>query len=75
MYGREKEINLLLDLYKTTSTGVSQVAIVAGPAGIGKSALVNEIYEPIVSQGGYFVSGKFDQFEKYPRAHFRVTVI
>lgn len=30
--------------------------------GVGKSALVQELYKPITAKRGYFVSGKFDQF-------------
>ncbi|NUN14054.1 MAG: AAA family ATPase [Myxococcales bacterium] len=38
--------------------------LVSGYAGIGKSALVNEVHKPIVRRKGYFVSGKFDQFQR-----------
>jgi predicted ATPase len=33
-------------------------------AGIGKSALVQELYKPITAKRGYFISGKFDQFQR-----------
>ncbi|MGC1394487.1 MAG: AAA family ATPase [Coleofasciculaceae cyanobacterium] len=36
--------------------------LVSGYSGIGKSALVQEIYKPITKRRGYFISGKFDQF-------------
>jgi predicted ATPase len=38
--------------------------LVAGYSGIGKSALVQEIYKPITRERGYFISGKFDQFQR-----------
>lgn len=38
--------------------------LVSGYAGIGKSALVQEIYKPITQKRGYFISGKFDQFQR-----------
>ncbi|WP_442994301.1 ATP-binding response regulator [Scytonema sp. PRP1] len=38
--------------------------LVAGYSGIGKSALVQEIYKPITQKRGYFISGKFDQFQR-----------
>jgi len=44
--------------------GVSELILVAGYAGIGKSSLVNEIQKPIVEKRGYFISGKFDQFRR-----------
>ncbi|MEH1811255.1 MAG: AAA family ATPase, partial [Nostoc sp.] len=39
-----------------------EMMLVSGFSGIGKSALVQEIYKPITAKRGYFVSGKFDQF-------------
>lgn len=38
--------------------------LVSGYAGIGKSVLVQEIYRPITRQRGYFVVGKFDQYQR-----------
>ena len=39
-----------------------EMMLVSGYAGIGKSALVQEIYKPITQKRGYFIWGKFDQF-------------
>ncbi|MDB9510472.1 AAA family ATPase, partial [Kamptonema animale CS-326] len=33
-------------------------------SGIGKTAVVNEVHKPIVRQRGYFIKGKFDQFQR-----------
>ncbi|MEM6401505.1 MAG: AAA family ATPase [Cyanobacteria bacterium P01_D01_bin.116] len=38
--------------------------LVAGFSGIGKTAIVNEVHKPIVKQRGYFIKGKFDQFNR-----------
>lgn len=38
--------------------------LVTGYSGIGKSALVQEIYKPITQRNGYFISGKFDQYQR-----------
>ena len=38
--------------------------LVAGFSGIGKTAVVNEVHKPIVRQRGYFIKGKFDQFNR-----------
>ena len=38
--------------------------LVAGYSGIGKSALVHEVHKPIVRRRGYFISGKFDQYNR-----------
>ncbi|MEH2024063.1 AAA family ATPase [Nostoc sp.] len=41
-----------------------EMMLVSGYAGIGKSALVQEIYKPITQKRGYFISGKFEQFQR-----------
>ncbi|GAA6622631.1 ATP-binding protein [Scytonema sp. NUACC26] len=41
-----------------------ELVLVSGYSGIGKSSLVNEVHKPIVRQRGYFISGKFDQFQR-----------
>jgi PAS domain S-box-containing protein len=38
--------------------------LVSGYSGVGKSALVQELYKPITAKRGYFISGKFDQFQR-----------
>jgi predicted ATPase len=38
--------------------------LVAGFSGIGKTAVINEVHKPIVRQRGYFIKGKFDQFNR-----------
>ena len=40
-----------------------ELMLVAGYSGIGKSALVQEIYKSVTQRRGYFISGKFDQFQ------------
>ncbi|MEM9538511.1 MAG: AAA family ATPase [Cyanobacteria bacterium P01_E01_bin.42] len=44
--------------------GKSELVLVAGFSGIGKTAVVNEVHKPIVKQRGYFIKGKFDQFNR-----------
>jgi PAS domain S-box-containing protein len=41
-----------------------KMMLVSGYSGIGKSALVQEIYKPIAQQRGYFIAGKFDQLQR-----------
>jgi predicted ATPase/signal transduction histidine kinase/tRNA A-37 threonylcarbamoyl transferase component Bud32 len=64
LYGREKEIRLLLTLFESLSFGKAEVIMVTGFSGIGKSALVHEIYKPLTQKRGYFILGKFDQFQR-----------
>ncbi|WP_193198336.1 hybrid sensor histidine kinase/response regulator [Nostoc sp. MG11] len=64
LYGREKEVNTLLNAFERISSGKTEIMLISGYSGIGKSSLVNEIIKPIVRQRGYFISGKFDQFKR-----------
>ena len=64
LYGREQEVSQLLDTFERVSQGATEMIMVSGYSGIGKSALVDEIHKPIVRQRGYFISGKFDQFKR-----------
>ncbi|GET39690.1 trifunctional serine/threonine-protein kinase/ATP-binding protein/sensor histidine kinase [Microseira wollei] len=41
-----------------------ELMLVAGFSGIGKTAVVNEVHKPILRQRGYFIKGKFDQFNR-----------
>lgn len=64
LYGREQEINILLELFDRVSHGKTEMAMVSGYAGIGKTSLVKEIYKSITTERGHFVSGKFDQLQR-----------
>ena len=71
LYGREQEIEMLLTSFERVSQGNSELMLVTGYSGIGKSALVREIHKPITQKRGYFISGKFDQFQRdIPYASF-----
>jgi predicted ATPase/anti-anti-sigma regulatory factor len=64
LYGREAELDALMRAFERVSGGATELLLVAGSSGIGKSALVHEMHKPIVRRRGYFVSGKFDQFKR-----------
>ncbi|MDM8557979.1 AAA family ATPase [Candidatus Parabeggiatoa sp. HSG14] len=64
LYGREDEIETLLSAFERATfkeKGKAEMMLVAGYSGIGKSALVKEIYKLLTEKRGYFISGKFDQ--------------
>ncbi|MEG5037582.1 MULTISPECIES: AAA family ATPase [unclassified Microcoleus] len=64
LYGREKEVDHLLAAFERVSLGATEMMLVAGFSGIGKTAVVNEVHKPIVRQRGYFIKGKYDQFQR-----------
>lgn len=72
LYGRTNQVNLLLEAFVRVASPadvkVSQanceLILVSGYSGIGKSSVVNEIKKPITRAKGFFISGKFDQFQR-----------
>ncbi len=64
LYGREKEIKMLLAAYDSVKTGKSKIFFCPGDSGVGKSALINEIILPVTTQKGYFISGVFDSLNR-----------
>ena len=63
LYGRESEIDILLAAFEQVANGFAAIMLVTGYSGIGKSVLVKEIYRSLTQKQGYFISGKFDQFQ------------
>ncbi|BCL39602.1 ATP-binding sensor histidine kinase [Nostoc sp. MS1] len=64
LYGRVTEVEQLLTSFERVSLGSTEMVVVAGYSGSGKSALVQEIHKAIVYKNGYFISGKFDQLQR-----------
>ncbi|MEA5500093.1 AAA family ATPase [Limnoraphis robusta] len=67
LYGRETSVKTLLQAFERVSNppeGRGELMLVAGFSGIGKTAVVNEVHKPIVRKLGYFIKGKYDQFQR-----------
>ncbi|AFY42581.1 ATP-binding sensor histidine kinase [Nostoc sp. PCC 7107] len=64
LYGRESQVNSLLEAFERVSQGKRELILVSGYSGIGKSSVVNEVNKPITRAKGFFISGKFDQFQR-----------
>ncbi|AKG22903.1 ATP-binding sensor histidine kinase [Calothrix sp. 336/3] len=70
LYGRESEVESLLSAFERIANPSNEnnkgveIMLVAGFSGIGKTAVVNEVHKPIVRQRGYFIKGKYDQFQR-----------
>jgi predicted ATPase/signal transduction histidine kinase len=65
LYGRDREIHTLLTAFdRVAKSGNSELTLVAGHSGIGKSVLVAELYRPMLARGGRYLSGKFDQYKR-----------
>jgi predicted ATPase/transcriptional regulator with GAF, ATPase, and Fis domain len=61
LYGRDHEIAELAATFDEVCAGATALVLVSGYSGVGKTALIQELYRPIVRERGYFISGKFDQ--------------
>jgi PAS domain S-box-containing protein len=64
LYGREAEVASLLATFERVSQGNAELMLVGGLSGIGKTVVINEVHKPIVQKRGYFIKGKFDQYNR-----------
>ena len=64
LYGRENEITTLFETFERISKGVGEILTVPGTSGVGKTVLVQELETPVKNENGFFISGKFEQFQQ-----------
>jgi len=66
LYGRAQEINDLLATFErvANTSGKTEVVLVTGYSGVGKSVLVHEAFKLLTGKNGYFIAGKFDQVQR-----------
>lgn len=64
LYGRAQQVRLLADAFGRVAEGRRELLLVAGRAGVGKTALVHETHRLLLEKRGIYVEGKFDQLER-----------
>ncbi len=64
LYGREGEVRQLLEAFERVATGGTELVLVAGYSGIGKTSLIQEIHRSLAQRRGHFIAGKFDQLAR-----------
>jgi PAS domain S-box-containing protein len=65
LYGREREVNALLEAFdRVVVHGTTELVLVSGYSGVGKSSVVNELHKVLVPPLGLFAAGKFDQYKR-----------
>lgn len=73
LYGRDEAIDQLVAALASTAgggeepgSGQAAGVLVTGAAGVGKTALVRELFGPLTERRGYYIAGKFEQFRRTP---------
>ncbi|HEY8017672.1 MAG TPA: AAA family ATPase, partial [Dongiaceae bacterium] len=65
LYGRESEIETLVAAFdRVVDHGATELVLISGYSGIGKSSIVSELHKLLVPPRGLFASGKFDQYKR-----------
>ncbi|WP_117208603.1 diguanylate cyclase [Allorhizocola rhizosphaerae] len=64
LVGRSDEIAGLRSAFAAAMVGKCRGVLVSGAAGVGKTALINELRPVVTAAGGWFVTGKFDQYRR-----------
>ncbi|MFF5292775.1 diguanylate cyclase [Paractinoplanes globisporus] len=64
--GRDTEIAQLRHAFDEALAGRVRGLLVSGPSGVGKTVLINELRQVVTAAGGWFVTGKFDQYRQDP---------
>ena len=65
LFGRAPETRQVLASFEAMeASGRAALLLVSGDAGVGKTALVHALYQPAIARHAYFISGKFDQYQR-----------
>ncbi len=64
LYGREEEIKKLFEIYENIIKGKKELLLIYGLSGVGKSAIIHEIHKTLTIKNGFYIEGKFEQFQK-----------
>ncbi len=65
LYGRAEDILNLIDSFSEMHENAkSKLVLISGYSGVGKTSLVKEINKPITESKGYFITAKYDQYNR-----------
>ncbi|MBE9047584.1 serine/threonine-protein kinase PknK [Pleurocapsales cyanobacterium LEGE 10410] len=63
LYGRSEPAKILKLSLKRVYSGTTELTLIKGDSGVGKSTFIQKIVRSVVKQKGYFVEGKFEQLQ------------
>jgi PAS domain S-box-containing protein len=66
LYGREREQAELLAAFRRTVAGTPSFVLIRGDAGVGKSALLDQLVEPVLRARAFLARGKFEAGSEQP---------
>ncbi|HTH77884.1 MAG TPA: AAA family ATPase, partial [Ramlibacter sp.] len=64
LIGRDAELAVLHKAFADALHSPVRTVLIEGPAGVGKSALAQALKPTLAAVGGWFVHGKFDQYQR-----------
>ena len=65
LYGRQKEQSIIEDVYyKNKTDRTTNLVVVSGPIGCGKTVVASSLKETVWNDGGMFVTWKFDNLNQ-----------
>jgi len=64
LVGRDDEVAALEEAFEDALAGRCRGALIRGAPGVGKTALVDELRAVVAGRDGWFVAGKFDQYQR-----------
>ncbi|WP_282936528.1 helix-turn-helix transcriptional regulator [Paenibacillus sp. RC67] len=62
IYGREEELVVLQEAFRWASLGSTELVVISGQPGLGKTSLVQKGFKSTVIGACKFATGKFDQY-------------
>ncbi len=64
LYGRETAVSHAWTAFERASAGGVEFLLVTGEAGVGKTALVRELYKPLTQRRGFLMAGNFSLLQR-----------
>ena len=61
IYGREKEIETLVEALNRVKHAQKEAVLISGNPGIGKSSIIKEFFKAAIPEHGFMLYGKFNQ--------------